>query len=221
MSNIIVVKSTLPRTASTEEKLNEITNQLQQKYQGVTIYSLWDIKKQNKEVNFETVSKWIKQVAGSSLQDYLVANGILTPMQYFELSEKDISVEDIKGKRCCAFNKDGTICTVLQEKLSRFGAIIVSPNANAIDYVFGLDSQKISKIPQDRRVEFFSLLDKRNKGELNFEVVARGFGYKLEAYINNCTMTEEERNHLDVFTYNQPQEIFYDYGYVFKNSISH
>ena len=34
MSNNIVVKSTLPRTASTEEKLNEITNQLQQKYNG-------------------------------------------------------------------------------------------------------------------------------------------------------------------------------------------
>ena len=49
MSNNIVVKSTLPRTASTEEKLNEITNQLQQKYQGETIYFLWEIKKQNKQ----------------------------------------------------------------------------------------------------------------------------------------------------------------------------
>ena len=58
MSNNIVVKSTLPRTASTEEKLNEITNQLQQKYQGETIYYMWEIKKQNKEVNFETLAKW-------------------------------------------------------------------------------------------------------------------------------------------------------------------
>jgi hypothetical protein len=37
--------------------------------------------------------------------------------------------------------------------------------------------------------------------------------------MNACTMTQKERNNLDVFTYNQPQEIFYDYGYVFKNSI--
>lgn len=98
MSNNIVVKSTLPRTASTEEKLNEITNQLQQKYQGITIYSLWDIKKQNKKVNFETVSKWIKQVAGSSLQDYLVENGILTPMQYFELAEKIFLLKILRAR---------------------------------------------------------------------------------------------------------------------------
>ena len=219
MSNNIVVKSTLPRTASTEEKLNEITNQLQQKYQGETIYYLWEIKKQNKEVNFETLAKWIKKVTGLSLIEYLVANNILTPVQYFESAVKDISVEDIKGKKCCAFNADGTICTALQDSISKCGAIIVSPDANDIDYVFGLGSQKISKIPQDRCGELFSLFDKRDKGELNFEVVARGFVYKLEAYMDACTMTQEERNNLDVFTYNQPQEIFHDYGYVFKNSI--
>lgn len=94
----IVVKSTLPRSASAEDKLNEIINQLQQKYQGRTVYFLSEIKKENREVNFDTVAKWVKVVNGSTLSDYLVSKGILTPVQYFDVVEKDVSVEDLKGK---------------------------------------------------------------------------------------------------------------------------
>ena len=45
--NNVVIKSTLPRSASSADKLNEIINQLQQKYHGRAIYTLAEIKKEN------------------------------------------------------------------------------------------------------------------------------------------------------------------------------
>lgn len=218
-NNNIIVKSTLPRTASAEDKLNDIINQLQEKYQGRTIYTLWEIKKENREVNFDTVAKWLKEVNGSTLSDYLVSKGILTPAQYFDIVEKDLSVEDLKGKKCCAFSGNGSICTSMQDDMAKCGAIIVPPNSNEIDYVCGAMLKKVSKIPPDNRNDVYSLFDRRDKGELNFEVVAYGFQYKVEAYIKSLILTQEERTDLGISTYNQPQEIIYDYGYTIINNI--
>ena len=215
----IVVKSTLPRSASSADKLNEIISQLKQKYQGRTIYTLAEIKKENKEVNFDTVSKWSKEVNGVPLGDYLLSIGILTPIQYFDIVEQDILVEDIKGKRCCAFQGNGTINTFLQDDMVKCGAIIVPPNSNEIDYVCGAGLRIVSKIPQDNRDDVYSLFDRRDKGKLNFEVVAYGFQYKVEAYIKSLMLTQEERTALGISTYNQPQEIICDYGYTIINNI--
>ncbi len=219
-SNNIVVKSTLPRTASAEDKLNEIINQLQKKYQGRTVYFLSEIKKENREVNFDTVGKWAKEAKNVTLTDYLVSKGILTPAQYFDIVENDISVEDLKGKKCCAFCYDGSISTSLQDNLSKCGAIIVPHDSNKIDYVCGAGLDKVLKIPPDNRKEVYSLFNRRDNGELKFEVVAYGFQYKVEAYIKSLMLTQEERTALGISIYNQPQELFYDYGYTFKNNIN-
>ena len=218
-NNNIIVKSTLPRTASAEDKLNEIINQLQQKYQHRTIYTLSEMKKENKGVSFDTVAKWLKEVNGATLSDYLIGKGILTSPQYFDIAEKDISVEDIKGKKCCAFSYNGTIGTHMQDDMAKCGAIIVSPDSNEIDYVCGAGLKQVSKVPQDSRKDLYFLFDRRDKGELNFEVVAYDFRYKVEEYLKNCMLTQEERNALGISTYDQPQEIIYDYGYTIINNI--
>ena len=222
--NNVVIKSTLPRSASSADKLNEIINQLQQKYHGRAIYTLAEIKKENKEVNFDTVSKWSKEVNGVTLSDFLLSIGILSPIQYFDVVEKDVLVENLKGKKCCAFNYDGTIFTLLQDLMAKCGAIIVPPDANEIDYVWGSGLLQLSKIPQDNRNDVYSVFDRRDKGELSFEVLPYDFRYKVESYIferdvKNRLLTQEERTALGISTYNQPQEIIFDYGYTIKNNI--
>ena len=79
--NNVVIKSTLPRSASSADKLNEIINQLQQKYHGRAIYTLAEIKKENKEVNFDTVSKWSKEntISSSFLSSPVTSWHILIP----------------------------------------------------------------------------------------------------------------------------------------------
>ena len=222
--NNVVIKSTLPRSASSADKLNEIINQLQQKYHGRDIYTLAEIKKENKEVNFDTVSKWSKEVNGVTLSDFLLSIGILSPIQYFDVVEKDVLVENLKGKKCCAFNYDGTIFMLLQDLMAKCGAIIVPPDANEIDYVWGSGLLQLSKIPQDNRNDVYSVFDRRDKGELSFEVLPYDFRYKVESYIferdvKNRLLTQEERTALGISTYNQPQEIIFDYGYTIKNNI--
>lgn len=84
--------------------------------------------------------------------------------------------------------------------MSKCGATIVSPNSSEIDYVYGVGLDKVLKTPPDNRKDVYSLFNRRDTGELKFEVVARDFEHKVRAYIKSLVLTQEERDALGIST---------------------
>lgn len=180
------VKCNLPSKATPEEKLTDVMAQLKEKYQGQKVYALWQIEKENRDIKSATLAKWVKQVTGMTLREYLLDQGVLSPMVCFNMQEDEVELEEIKGKRCCALAQGGGRDKFREDSLRKLGAKIVPPTNAKLDYLFIFRPQDILKEPADRNQDAYWLMSQKESGASNFRILAGRFYDKLRAYEQEC-----------------------------------
>ena len=176
------VKCTLPKSASPKEKLEDIVEQLKAKYQKKKIYSLWIIERENSEFKSSTVNSWSKTVMGLSLSEYLLSIGVLSPMVNFEITEDDVDLADIKGKRCCSISASGGTDIWIDELLKKLGAKLVFPTDPDLEYVV-TNGYIITKEPEDNNRHSFFLLSQKEAGKAKFKLLSGEFLRKSREYV--------------------------------------
>lgn len=194
------VKCNLPKTATAEEKLEDVVAQLRVKYQNKKIYALWQIEKENREIKASTISQWSKKVSGLPLREYLLSIGILSPTVSFGAQEELVELNEIQGKKCCAVDVNGERDKTVEALLKKIGAKIVSADSKQIDYLYLPNPSLILKEPMDRNDVAYKLLNMRDEGQHHFRIVSRAFVSKAEEYIKNMQEERSKQNKLPDIT---------------------
>lgn len=196
------VASRLPRNASTDEKLNDLVAQLREKYKGKNIYSRYDIEADNPKLNWDTFNTWAKKAAGMTAGEYLIAKGIMKPYQWFNTRPDNVLAEDLSGKKVCTLDDQGNSIPEIETLLKKYGAVIVTPESNEIDYLCLMIQSGVLKEPVDRNKTAYSLLRKREDGKLSFSIFGKDLLiqlYTIEEQTHIKTLEEREALGIHVF----------------------
>ena len=176
------VESRVPKTASAEEKLADIVEQLKNKYPDRVFYSIKDLENDNPKIKLSTITSWTKKLFGVTAFDYLVTQGIMKRPVFFDLQEEMISLDDLNGKRL-AFPTYHHFDSFAKQCIRSLGAIIEWDDGQSPDYV--IVTRRIQKEPEPDRwdMEAYTLLKKRDDGEFHFTVLPWDFVCILNDYI--------------------------------------
>ena len=187
------VASNLPRSASPKEKLDDIIIQLRNRYLNRKVYALWMIERENPKIKSATLNSWSKEVTGLTLYEYLLSIGLMSPTVNFEISEDEVSLQDIKGKKCCSIGSSGVPNRWDEELLKNLGAKIVPPTDPDLEYAI-IDGYNVSKEPEDGNRNAFFLLSMKETGTKNFAILGSTFKNKAKEYLENLKIEESLKN---------------------------
>ena len=187
------IKCTLPKSASPKEKLEDIVRQLKSKYKNEKIYSLWIIERENSEFKSSTINAWSRAATGLSLSEYLLSIGVLSPMVNFEMTEDDVDLSDIQGKRCCSLSVSGGPDKWIDELLKKLGAKVVFPTDSDIDYAV-IRNFNITKEPVDNNRHAFWLMSLKETGNAKFGLLGDNFISKARNYVESMEIEQASEN---------------------------
>ena len=162
----------LSKSASKEERLEEIVSLLKDAYKGVKAYSFSQIMEEQPNLSENTLKTLLKAVYNTTPAQFFKSIGIVSDIEYYDAKEDKVEIEALKGKKCVLCCS----CTLeIEEALNMLGAKIVTSESPEIDYVFIKLKDGIQKEPpsDDKIVRY--LFERRENNEIRFKILSQDF----------------------------------------------
>ena len=162
----------LPKSATKEDRLEEMVSLLKDAYKGVKTYSFSQIMDEQPNLSENTLKTLVKAVYNTTPAQFFKSIGIVSEIEYYDVKEDIVAPEALKGKKCVlCFSYTFEI----EEALNMLGAQIVTSESPEIDYVFIKLKDGVQKEPPSDDKIVRELFERRENNEIKFKILAKDF----------------------------------------------